>query len=100
MHAEAFSTAELRHGPIALVDRGFPILALVQADRTQPSVEDALAHLEQLGAAITRLPTTEPAVLAPLCAVQSVYLALPALARARGLDADAPAHLSKVTRTT
>jgi glucosamine--fructose-6-phosphate aminotransferase (isomerizing) len=102
LHAEAFSTAELRHGPIALVDRGFPILALVQADRTQPSVEDTLAHLASLGAAITRLPVVAnaPAILAPLCAVQAFYLALPALAKARGLDADAPSpHLSKVTRT-
>jgi glucosamine--fructose-6-phosphate aminotransferase (isomerizing) len=102
LHAEAFSTAELRHGPIALVDRGFPILALVQADRTEPSVEDTLAHLASLGAAITRLPVVAnaPAVLAPLCAVQGFYLALPALAEARGLDADAPSpHLSKVTRT-
>jgi glucosamine--fructose-6-phosphate aminotransferase (isomerizing) len=102
LHAEAFSTAELRHGPIALVDRGFPILALVQGDRTEPSVEDTLAHLTSLGAAIRRLPAVAnaPAVLAPLCAVQAVYLALPALARARGHDADAPSpHLSKVTRT-
>lgn len=110
MHAEAFSTAELRHGPIALVDRGFPVLALGQDDRTRPSVHDAIAHLVSLGAHVTSslpvdgtrpLPTVAdaPAVIAPLCQLQSFYLALPALAIARGLDPDAPTHLAKVTRT-
>jgi glucosamine--fructose-6-phosphate aminotransferase (isomerizing) len=99
LHAEAFSTAELRHGPIALVDQDFPVIAVVQDDRTRPSVDEALAHLAALGAAIVQPPTSAPAVLAPLCHVQSFYLALTSLARARGLDADAPVHLSKVTRT-
>ena len=109
LHAEAFSTAELRHGPIALVDRGFPILALGQADRTQDSVRDALAQLVALGANVTSslpidgarlLPTTDaPAVVAPLAQVQSFYLALPALAIARGVDPDRPTHLAKITRT-
>ena len=99
LHAEAFSTAELRHGPIALVGPGFPVIAVAQDDRTRPSVDEALAHLAQLGAAITQPQTAAPAVLAPLCHVQSFYLALTSLARARGRDADAPAHLSKVTRT-
>jgi len=99
LHAEAFSTAELRHGPIALVEPGFPVIAVVQDDRTRPSVTDAIAHLASLGAQITQPAVDAPAVLAPLCHVQSFYLALPALARARGLDADAPVHLSKVTRT-
>ena len=40
-----------------------------------------------------------PAVIAPLCQVQSFYLALPALALARGVDPDQPTHLAKVTRT-
>ena len=48
----------------------------------------------------TSLPTiSAPAVIAPLCFVQCLYLALPALARARGYDADRPQHLSKITRT-
>jgi glucosamine--fructose-6-phosphate aminotransferase (isomerizing) len=41
----------------------------------------------------------EPALLAPLCQVQSFYLGLPALAALRGLDADLPVHLHKVTET-
>ncbi len=40
-----------------------------------------------------------PPVLAPLCAIQSFYLALPGLAAACGFDAEAPQHLRKVTQT-
>lgn len=100
LHAEAFSTAELRHGPIALVGAGFPVLAIRQDDRTRASVDDAIAHLVDLGASIITLPTSAaPAVFAPACQVQTSYLALPALAAARGLDADVPPHLAKITRT-
>jgi glucosamine--fructose-6-phosphate aminotransferase (isomerizing) len=100
LHAEAFSTAELRHGPIALVGAGFPVVAIRQDDRTRDSVDEALAQLVALGADVSRIPTGDaPAVLAPLAQVQTFYAALPQLARARGLDADAPPHLAKVTRT-
>ncbi len=110
LHAEAFSFAELRHGPIALVGAGFPVLALGQEDETAPAVRDEITHLLGLGAAVRStveragaelLPTVPgvPSVLAPLCQVQSCYLAIPRLAEARGLDADAPVNLRKVTLT-
>jgi len=100
LHAEAFSTAEVQHGPIALVRAGFPILALSQDDATLAGTRDALARLTSLGASVLELPhVAAPALLQPLAAVQSCYLALPALATARGLDADAPPHLRKVTET-
>lgn len=109
LHAEAFSTAEILHGPIALVEPGFPILAIGQDDATGPTTRDVIAKLVAIGADVSStldvagthaLPTVAaPPLLAPLCAVQSCYLALPALARARGLDADAPPHLRKVTQT-
>ena len=110
LHAEAFSTAEILHGPIALVGPGFPILALGQDDATGPGTREVVATLVGLGADVAStlevagarplpLPAGVPPVLAPLCAVQSLYGALPALAAARGFDADAPAHLRKITRT-
>ena len=101
MHAEAFSTAEVLHGPVALVDRSFPIIAIGQADETAPASRDALARLAQLGACVHQFPVVAEVapVLAPLCQVQSFYLGLPALAAARGMDADAPAHLHKITQT-
>jgi glucosamine--fructose-6-phosphate aminotransferase (isomerizing) len=110
LHAEAFSTAELRHGPIALLEPGFPIVALGQADQTHDSVRDAIVELERLTGEVMsslpvpntrRLPTVAgvPAIVSPLCQVLSFYLALPGLASARGLDADRPTHLAKITRT-
>ena len=109
LHAEPFSAAEVIHGPLALVGPGFPILALTQPDATLGPTRSSLERLVTLGAKLAAttpidgarlLPTVDaPAVLAPLCAVQSFYLALPALAAARGLDADAPPHLTKVTET-
>ncbi len=106
LHAEAFSAAELRHGPIALVGPGFPIVALAQDDPTLPATREAITQLAALGASVRStldgsLPVVRgvPAVLAPLCQVQSFYLAVPQLAAARGHDADAPSHLRKVTET-
>ncbi len=100
MHAEAFSTAEVLHGPVALVEPGFPIVALGQADETATALGDVVDKLVAMGATILQPPpTSAPAILAPLCHAQSFYLGLPALAAARGLDADAPKNLMKVTRT-
>jgi glutamine---fructose-6-phosphate transaminase (isomerizing) len=100
IHAEAFSSAEVLHGPVALVEPGFPVIALDQPDETAPAIRETAAKLAALGASIHSPPVTDaPAILAPLCHVQSFYLGLPALARARGLDADAPYHLMKITRT-
>lgn len=101
VHAEAFSTAEVLHGPLALVGPGFPVVAIEQADETAAATRAVLGKLASLGAVLHQCapPDGAPALLAPLCQVQSFYLGLPALAAARGLDADAPAHLTKVTET-
>ncbi len=100
MHAEAFSTAEVLHGPVALVEPGFPVIALGQADETEEALRDVVAKLAALGAHVySPPPTTAPSVIAPLCHVQSFYLGLSSLASARGFDADAPQHLTKVTKT-
>jgi len=105
LHAEAFSTAEVLHGPVALVSKNFPIIALGQEDETAPATRATSAHLAGLGATILStldgtLPTiSAPSLIAPLCHLASAYIALPALAKARNLDADSPVHLAKVTET-
>jgi glucosamine--fructose-6-phosphate aminotransferase (isomerizing) len=110
LHAEAFSAAEVFHGPLALVGPTFPVLALGQDDLSAAATRDALTRIAGLGGLVwsvldvpgTRsLPSlpNSPAVIAPLCEVQSFYLALPHLIAARGLPIDAPANLSKVTKT-
>ena len=110
LHAEAFSTAELRHGPMALVRGGFPVLMFGQSDETGRSFGETAAALAERGARVFLAggeaggATTLPAVacaplLEPIVQIQSFYRAANALALARGLDPDRPPHLAKVTET-
>jgi len=110
LHAEAFSTAELRHGPMALVRNGFPALLFSQSDETGSSVEETAAALVERGANVliagaeatgaTLLPTLRSGpLLQPILQIQSFYRVANALAVARGLDPDRPLHLAKVTET-
>src|SRR5262249_46373884 len=52
LHAEAFSSAEVRHGPLALVTDGFPVLFFTQGDATLPGVEALAADLAADGAEV------------------------------------------------
>lgn len=111
IHAEAFSAAEVLHGPLALVGPGFPALALDPGDEGSESVRAAATAFTGLGADLRYagsgadtaknlpLPPDLPAALLPLAQVRAFYGALAALAQSRGLDPDRPPHLSKVTRT-
>jgi glutamine---fructose-6-phosphate transaminase (isomerizing) len=110
MHAEAFSAAELKHGPLALVGKGFPIVAFAQNDETRSGTEQFAAEMVTLGADVLlagaqvagaiALPTipARPAT-EPMCMILSFYRMLDALAAARGRDPDRPPNLSKVTVT-
>jgi glucosamine--fructose-6-phosphate aminotransferase (isomerizing) len=110
LHAEALSAAEVRHGPMALVRPGFPVLLLAQHDETLDGVVALARELAGHGAramlaggdapGVTVLPSlaADPAI-EPLLATQSFYRLANALALARGLDPDRPAHLRKVTET-
>jgi len=110
LHAEAFSAAELRHGPMALVRAGFPIFAFLQNDETRDGVEALARELVGVGADVmvagseipgtVVLPTLSAhAAIEPLLMIQSFYRLANALAIARGLDPDRPPHLQKVTET-
>jgi glucosamine--fructose-6-phosphate aminotransferase (isomerizing) len=111
LHAEAFSAAEFRHGPIALVSRAYPILAFNPSDEAATSLVDLVADLRQKGALLLvaepgrpqsgRLPALAPDTpdADAICMVQSFYAFLVKLAARRGTDADQPRHLQKVTRT-
>lgn len=108
LHAEAISSAEVRHGPMALVGPGFPLLCLAQPDETAAGVREAAAAFRARGARVWladaegELPLVAPPdpACAPLLAVQSFYRAANALALRRGYDPDLPPHLDKVTETT
>lgn len=109
-HAEAFSAAEVRHGPMAIVEQGFHVLLLGQDDESNDSVADLAPEFAARGAVVlhagigeapgVQLPTLDahPA-LQPLLMVQSFYRLANALAVARGRDPDRPPFLAKVTET-
>jgi glutamine---fructose-6-phosphate transaminase (isomerizing) len=110
LHAEAFSAAEVKHGPMALVKLGFPVLMLSQNDESRAGIaalanDFVLRGAEVLLAGITAeralsLPTiaAHPAI-EPILMVESFYHMATALAFARGFDPDKPPHLNKVTET-
>ena len=110
LHAEALSAAELRHGPMALVQTGFPVLIFAQNDETHGGVAALAAELAERGAQIMLagaeaaksllLPTeTAHPAIQPMLIIQSFYRFVNALALARGYDPDHPPHLRKVTET-
>lgn len=110
LHAEAFSAAEIRHGPMALVGPGFPLLVFRQSDETREGIDDLIADVvahggevmvagPAVGGAIALpAPRAHPAI-EPMLQIQSFYRAANALSLARGLDPDTPPHLAKVTET-
>jgi glucosamine--fructose-6-phosphate aminotransferase (isomerizing) len=119
IHAEAFSGAELLHGPFALVQPKFPLLMFGQHDESLPGMLDLARRVKHMGArvmlAVPKGSPTEdfhdaasivlplPSALHPVCdplmIVQAFYLMMSRLAIARGFNPDTPANLSKVTMT-
>ena len=111
IQAEAFSGAEVKHGPMALMEAGYPVLVIVPRGPTQAGLIEVADELHRCGARIVlaapcdvkqaqlSIVATGHEYLDGIAAIQSFYPMVEALARARGLDPDAPRHLSKVTRT-
>lgn len=111
LHAEAFSSAEVKHGPMAIVGPGFPVLAFAQDDGTGDGTVAVAREFRQRGAPVwlaapgihggDALPlarSLHPA-MTPLITVASFYQAVNALSVARGYNPDLPPHLNKVTET-
>ena len=99
--AEGISSADLRHGPIAAVDRDVPVLVLNGGGPVAGDLRELTTLLEQRGAPVAELPLPDavPEALAAIPAVVRAQQLAFAIARGRGLDPDAPTGLSKVTRT-
>ncbi|WP_207796736.1 SIS domain-containing protein [Sphingomonas oleivorans] len=110
LHAEAFSAAEVRHGPMALVKQGFPLLVFRQSDETESGIDDLISEIVARGGEVIvagpaprgaiALPSISAhPVIEPMLQIQSFYRAVNALSVARGLDPDRPPYLAKVTET-
>jgi glucosamine--fructose-6-phosphate aminotransferase (isomerizing) len=111
LHAEAFSGAEVLHGPVTLVSPHYPVLVLMPTDAAGTGMRQLARDLRGKAAAIF---TAEPGetgtgylpVLSPdhpetdaIALIQSFYAFAVRLAERRGIDVDNPRHLQKVTRT-
>ena len=107
IQAEAFSGAEVKHVPMALVEEGFPLLVFTPRGPAQAGLLALADEMGRRGARVLLaapggdlpLVTTASEDLDPIAAIQSFYPMVEALARERGLDPDSPRHLSKVTKT-
>jgi glutamine---fructose-6-phosphate transaminase (isomerizing) len=113
--ADPYSAADFRHGPVALVDEGFPVLAIAPSGRPAADMEALLRRLRsELGATLLVLSD-----LPAMCDLGTASVPLPTLAEhlmpmasivcgqlhalhttlARNHDPDHPRHIAKVTRT-
>ena len=112
IHAEAFSSAEVLHGPAGIIGPGFPVLAFAPADAARPSFFETLERLAAFGAAplvvdsmaherwptVVALDGGHP-LLTPIVALHAFYRVVELTARRRGRDPDQPPHLNKITET-
>ena len=115
--AAPYSTADFLHGPVAILDQGFPVLAVAPLGGVYPDMFGLLKDLvdkrgvrllvvsnadETLALAETplRLPAELPPWISPMVTVVPAQLFSYHLARAKGLDVEHPRGLQKVTRTS
>lgn len=111
MHAEAYSAAEVLHGPVTIVRPGFPVIALAVRDAAEAAVAETVGRVVAQGADVfvtsgavggaQGLPIVETghSLTDPLALVVSFYAFIEGLARHRGIDPDSPPNLRKVTET-
>ncbi|MDC7709149.1 SIS domain-containing protein [Vogesella indigofera] len=111
IQAEAFSGAEIKHGPMALIDDGYPLLIFAPRGPEQAGLIALADEMRGRGARVLLAAPADVAsrdlslavagdeALDPLLAIQSFYLMAARLSEARGLNPDEPRHLNKVTCT-
>lgn len=113
--AERFSSADFLHGPIAMVERGFPIFLFMPPGPTLKGMKDMLKRLSLLGAETIvissqtsafklasraiLIPQQIPELLTPIPYIIPAQLFAALLAEAKGLSPDQPRSLQKVTKT-
>lgn len=110
--AQPYSAADFFHGPVAVIEPGFPVLIVATSGETYEQTASLAADLVQRGCHVMTMtdladtPGTQrimvPRVdpwLAPIVAAPALQRFSHALALARGLDPDEPRGLTKVTRT-
>lgn len=116
VEAEPYSSADFQHGPVAMVARGFPVMAIAPAGKVFDSMMSLLKHLasdllaelvviSNVPAALSlakspiSIPANVPEWLSPLVGIVPAQLFSYHLTIAKGYDADQPRTISKVTET-
>lgn len=113
--AEPYSSADFKHGPLALIERGFPVIAIVPEGQVAQELLELLVQLRENGAELVvisaqkdalalahtplKLPDAVPEWLSPLIAVVPGQLFALGVTLAKGFDPDHPRGLRKVTLT-
>jgi glutamine---fructose-6-phosphate transaminase (isomerizing) len=111
--AEALTATDLAHGPVAALDPLFPVWTIASHDETLPAVVEAAGRIKAAGGMLIasgsaadllheadyrlEVPTPPQPLLSPLLSAIPGQVFAAAIARAKGLDPDRPAQLSKVT---
>jgi glucosamine--fructose-6-phosphate aminotransferase (isomerizing) len=111
IQAEAFSAAEIKHGPQALIENGYPLIVFANRGPALHSMLDLAEDMRSRGAKVIlaapsfvkekdlTIHSAHSEDLDILSAAQSFYLMIEELSRTLGLNPDEPRHLSKVTKT-
>ena len=116
IEAEPYSSADFKHGPVAMVAQGFPVMAIAPDGKVLDTMLDLLSHLKKdllaelvvisntdiaLSMAQTAfvIPEGIPEWLSPLVGIVPAQLFAYHLTMAKGYDADQPRTISKVTET-
>ncbi len=111
IHAESYSSAEVLHGPVSIVDQGFPVIAFSSGDAAEANIAEVADALAAKGAKVfattnqvsdaVRLPhvRTTHWMTDPVASIASFYGMVETVATRRGINPDAPRHLRKVTET-
>ncbi len=116
VEAEPYSSADFQHGPIAVVGRGYPVMAMIAAGKVAASMLPLLRHLKDelsvelmvisnleealsLGAVGISLAPDVPEELTPLVGIVPAQLFAYHVTIAKGFDPEKPRTLSKVTET-
>jgi glucosamine--fructose-6-phosphate aminotransferase (isomerizing) len=114
--AAPYSSADFLHGPVAMLDRGFPVLAVAPSGAVLPDLIPLLRELAlsrgasllvisndpealQLASTPLAIPVEMPEWLSPLVAIIPAQLFSMHVAAQKGLDVEHPRGLQKVTRT-
>ncbi len=111
LHAEAYSSAEVLHGPVSLVAESFPVIAFAARDKAEASIAQTASGLvtknanvyltSDQGKGATVLPFVETGhpLTDALALIVPYYSMVEVLSLARGFDPDRPVALKKVTET-